>query len=330
MPTVLLTHTRAALPLYYGDEACARLARLAQVRVTDRDDELAPPELLALARDCDVIVSSRATPAPRSLFDGLPDLLAFVRCAVDVRTVDLEAASSNGILVTHASAGFATAVAEWTLGAMIDLARGIAASTSDYRAGRTPAVRLGRELRGSALGLIGYGAIARRLATIAAALGMRVIASDPYRRVDDPEVLECELGTLLESADFVVCLAAATAETENLMNGSTFALMRPTAFFINPSRGQLVDEGALLHALEAGVVAGCALDVGRAADQMSSPLLASHPRCLATPHVGGLTRAAIDHQALETVAQVEAILGGTLPPGALNADVPGLRFRRVA
>jgi D-3-phosphoglycerate dehydrogenase len=97
-------------------------------------------------------------PGATGAVEDLPRLLAFVRCAVDVRTIDVAAASARGVLVTHASAGFAAAVAEWTLGAMIDLARGITASTLDYRAGRQPPPRLGVELRGSTLGLIGYGA----------------------------------------------------------------------------------------------------------------------------------------------------------------------------
>ena len=327
MPRVLLTHTRTALPLYYGDEALARLSAVAEVRLTDSIAELAMPDLLALAADCDAIVSARATPAPRALFEGLPRLLAFVRCAVDVRNVDVAAATSHGVLVTHASAGFATSVAEWTLGVMIDLARGITASTLAYRAGEQPQARMGRELRGSTLGLVGYGQIARRLASIAAGLGMRVAASDPYCRIEDAHVLACDLDELLSTADIVVCLAAATTETEGLMGFREFARMKPTAFFVIPSRGDLVDESALLHALDAGLISGCALDVGRAADQMPSTRLASHPKCIATPHVGGLTRAAIDHQAFETVRQVDEILAGRVPKGALNAEAPGLRLR---
>ena len=96
--------------------------------------------------------------------------------------------------------------------------------------------------------------------------------------------------------------------------------MNPAAFFINPSRGNLFDEAALLQALDAGTTAGCALDVGRAPDQMPTPALARHPGVIATPHVGGLTAPAIEHQALETVAQAAEILQGSAPAGAVNAD----------
>jgi D-3-phosphoglycerate dehydrogenase len=95
--------------------------------------------------------------------------------------------------------------------------------------------------------------------------------------------------------------------------------MKPGACFVNASRGNLVDEAALLAALDSGRLAGCALDVGRAPDQMPSPALARHPRVIATPHIGGLTPPAIEHQALETVRQVDDLVHGRVPPGAVNA-----------
>ena len=123
---------------------------------------------------------------------------------------------------------------------------------------------------------------------------------------------------MLAQSDFVVCLAVATDQTENLMDAAAFAAMKPTACFINASRGNLVDEAALARALDDGGIAACAMDVGRAPDQMPSPALARHPRVIATPHIGGLTPAAIEHQALETAGQVRRILQGEIPPGAVN------------
>jgi D-3-phosphoglycerate dehydrogenase / 2-oxoglutarate reductase len=126
-----------------------------------------------------------------------------------------------------------------------------------------------------------------------------------------------------------VCLAGATRETENMMNAHAFARMKPSAFFINASRGELVDELALEQALDAGQIAGCALDVGRAPDQMPTPSLARHPKVVANPHIGGLTPQAAEHQALETVAQVAEILQGRAPPGAVNANA-ATRLQRLA
>ena len=117
----------------------------------------------------------------------------------------------------------------------------------------------------------------------------------------------------------MVCLAPARPETENLMNAARFAQMKAGALFINASRGELVDEAALLQALDSGHLAGCAMDVGRAPDQMPSPALARHPRVIATPHIGGLTPPAVEHQALETVAQLRELVGGRMPRGAVNA-----------
>ncbi|MFZ2652107.1 MAG: NAD(P)-dependent oxidoreductase, partial [Burkholderiaceae bacterium] len=275
--------------------------------------------LAAAARDCAIIVSDRRTGCDAELLARLPKLLAFCRCAVDIRNIDVAAASSHGVLVTQASAGFTAAVSEWILGVMIDLSRGISAAAAMYHAGALPTPRMGRELRGSTLGIIGYGQIGRTLAELALALGMRVIVADPGTEVAHPALRKLALEDLLGEADYVVCLATATPQTENLMDAAAFAVMRRSAYFINASRGNLVDEAALLQVLEAGRIAGCALDVGRAPDQMPSPQLARHPRVIATPHIGGLTPQAIEHQSLETVQQVGAIVQGRIPLGAVNA-----------
>ena len=137
------------------------------------------------------------------------------------------------------------------------------------------------------------------------------------------------MNALLADSDFVVCLAPALPETARLMNAAAFAAMKPDAYFINASRGELVDEDALLAALEGGRLAGCALDVGMAPDQTPSPALARHPRVLATPHVGGLTTPAIEHQALETVQQLRSLLQGQVPVGAVNAE-HATRWPRLA
>ena len=326
MTRVLLSHTREALALYYGDEALARLRAVAEVRTVDSDSELPLATLIERAADCDVVVSFRATAAPRALFAGLPRLQAFIRCAVDIRNVDVAAASEHGVLVTHASAGFVTSVAEWSLGAMIDLARDMTSATLVYRGGVAPSPLMGRTLRGSTLGLVGFGRIARELAETALVLGMRVVATDPHVRSGDARIEWSSFEAVLGEADFVVCLAVATEATEKLFDAAAFGRMKPGAFFVNPSRGNLVDDDALLAALDAGALAGCALDVGRADDQMPALRLAGHPRCIATPHIGGLTRAAIDHQAFETVAQVAEIAQGRVPEGAANGEVAGLRL----
>lgn len=320
MAKILLTHPPQALTNYYGARAVAGLAALGEVRFNTADRELGVDELVRAAQGCDVIVSYRQTAGTAELFRRLPGLVAFSRCAIDIRNIDVAAASAEGILVTQASAGFVTAVAEWVVGAMIDLSRGLTSATMAYRAGNVPPARLGRELRGATLGVVGYGQIGRYLCELGGALGMRVLVSDPYVKPQESVLTHMGLPELLAQSDFVVCLAVAVDATENLMNARAFETMKPEAFFINPSRGNLVDEAALGRALDEGRIAGCALDVGRDPDQMPTPTLARRPGVIATPHVGGLTPQAIEHQALETVAQVAEILQGRVPKGAVNAD----------
>jgi len=318
MPAIFLSFDPAARANYYGDKALAGLRALGEVRLYERSEMLDAPALAAAARGCEVIVSDRRTAGPAEVFAACPDLAVFLRCAVDIRNIDVAAASAHGVLVTRASAGFMNAVAEWVIGALIDLARGTSASVWAYRAGRAPAITMGRELRGSTLGLIGYGQIGRRVAELGVALGMRVVVHDPHASVDAAGIEPAALEPLLAAADHVVCLAPALPETENLMDARRFAQMKRGAVFVNPSRGNLVDEAALLAALDSGHLAGCAMDVGRAPDQMPSPELARHPRVIATPHIGGLTPQAVEHQALETVAQLAELLRGGMPRGAVN------------
>ncbi|CAG4911922.1 hydroxyacid dehydrogenase [Paraburkholderia gardini] len=319
MNTVFVTHPRNMLERYFGDKALAELRARARVKLNAGHRELTTDELAIAARDCDVIIAYRQTPAPRALFTALPGLAALVRCAVDIRTIDVDAACEHGVLVTQASAGFVPSVSEWVIGVMVAMARGIDTYAAAYHRGVPAEPAMGRQLRGATLGVIGYGQISRYLCDVACALGMRVVVADPYADVERHTLEQVTLPALLGMSDFVVCLAPATAETAHLMNVRTFASMKPGTYFINAARGELVDEAALRCALDSGHLAGCALDVGSEPDQMPSLLLARHPKVIATPHIGGLTPEAIEHQALQTVSQVEAIFRGEIPEGAVNA-----------
>ncbi len=320
MATILLTHTPEMRRNYYGEKALAGLSALGTVRFHEGAEPLGTAALIAASRGCDIIVSDRQTPGEAAVFAALPDLVAVVRCAVDIRNIAVPAASENGVLVTRASAGFVPAVAELVLGFLVDLARGVSAQAMEYHRGTVPTARRGRQLRGSTLGIIGYGAIGRYLADLGRALGMHVVVADPFAKVMEAGIEQSDMASLLGRSDFVVCLAVATEATENLMDAAAFARMKPAAYFINVSRGNLVDETALEEALESKRIAGAALDVGRAPDQMPSLRLARRPDVIATPHVGGFTPQAIEHQALETVAQAAEILKGRAPVGAVNAE----------
>jgi D-3-phosphoglycerate dehydrogenase / 2-oxoglutarate reductase len=317
---ILLTPTPAFRRQYYGERSLKGLQALGQVKLHEGNDALDAAGLIEAARDVDIIVADRVTEGRGEIFLKLSKLRAFVRCAVDIRNIDVAAASAAGVLVTQASPGFVPSVAELALGFMVDLSRGVSRATADYRAGRKPEVVMGRQLAGSSVGIVGYGSIGRYLATLAKVLGMEVLVADPFVTVGDAGIKQLPLDELLGRADYVVCLAIANEQTENLIGQAALARMKPHAFFINLSRGNLVDEAALAAALRENRIAGAALDVGRAPDQMPMPELAKLPNVIATPHIGGLTPQAIEHQAAETVRQVAAIIKGEAPIGAVNAD----------
>jgi D-3-phosphoglycerate dehydrogenase len=317
---VLLTPTPDFRRQYYGERALSGLQAIADVKLHEGSEALGAAALVAAAEGVDIIVADRVTEGSGEIFPQLPKLRAMVRCAVDIRNIDVAAASAVGVLVTRASPGFVPAVAEIALGFMVDLSRGVSRATADYRAGRMPEVVMGRQLAGSRIGIIGYGSIGRYLAPLAKALGMEVLVADPFAIPNDLTVRHVPLDELMASADYVVCLAIANEQTENLIDAAALAKMQSHAVFINLSRGNLVDEAALLAALRENRIAGAAMDVGRAPDEMPSPELAQLPNVIATPHIGGLTPQAIEHQALETVRQVAAIIKGESPIGAVNTE----------
>jgi D-3-phosphoglycerate dehydrogenase len=317
---VLLTHPPQARRQYYGERSLRGLQAAAQVVLHEADDALDADGLIAAAHDVDIIVADRLTEGPGRIFAQLPKLRAFVRCAVDIRNVDVTAASAAGVLVTRAGPGFIQSVTELAIGYLVDLSRGISRATADYHAGKKPEIVLGRQLAGSRLGIIGYGSIGRNLAPVAKALGMTVMVADPFATVDDSAIEHVSLEDLLGRSDYVICLAVANEQTENLIGQAALARMQKHAFFINLSRGNLVDEAALAAALRENRIAGAAMDVGRALDQMPSAELAKLPNVIATPHIGGLTPPAIESQSLETVRQVEVIAKGEVPVGAVNAE----------
>jgi D-3-phosphoglycerate dehydrogenase len=328
MLRVFLAHTPDMRANYYGARALAALRAVAEVTLHQGEATLSGAALAEAAAGCHAIVADRATPGTAATFDAAPDLVAFLRVAVDVSTIDIAAASRHGVLVTQATPGFVDSVAELGIGMMVDLARGVSGYAAEFRAGRVPEPRMGRQLAGRTLGLIGYGRIARRIAQIAVAMRMRVLATDPYAAIDDPGVEAVPLPRLLAESDVVMPLAVANAATRHIVDAAALAAMKRGVLLVNLSRGQLVDEAALAAALDSGQVAAAALDVGSAPDQWPPAALAARAEVVATPHIGGLTPESAEHQAMDTVRQVAALAEGRLPDGALNAEA-AQRLRRL-
>lgn len=317
---VLLTHNRDLLKHFYGDRAVEALKALPiELIMNDSDEPLFGDTLVRAAQGCDVIISDRLAAGPREVMSRLSHVKLFTRCAVDMRNIDVDAASDAGILVCNCSSGYADAVGEHALALMLDLARNITRDAERYHAGHAdhPMV-FGRQMAGAHVGIIGHGSIGRRIAELALAFKMKVSVYDPYARIDHAAIDVADLDTVLSTPDFVVCAAYATPETERMMNASAFAKMRRDAFFINISRGILVDEDALEAALLSGTIAGAGLDVGDGTDQQPSLRLAKLPNVVATPHSAALMIEPSEFQAMETVEQVKAVLAGALPIHAKN------------
>jgi D-3-phosphoglycerate dehydrogenase len=325
---ILITHNNDLLKNFYSLEAVEQLREIADVRLNGTDRPLAGAALVAAAQDVDIVLSDRLAPGTPEVFEGLPNLAIYMRCAVDIRNIDVEAASLAGVLVVRCSAGYGDAVAETALGLIIALGRRFHICDRLYKQGEAdqPMV-LGRQLAGSSLGVIGYGSIGSRIAELGVAGRMRVLAYDPYVRIVNGCVAQTSFDEVL-GTDFVVCAAYATPETTRIMNGDAFAKMRKDAYFVNISRGILVDEAALEEALTEGRIAGAGLDVGMGHDEQPNPRIAALPNVIAVPHVAGLTRQATDHQAFETVRQIKDLLAGRVPALAVN-EVHARRLDRL-
>lgn len=316
---VFITHNPEDRDAYYG-RALPELEAIAEVVVNPLDRDLSTPELIEAAAGCDVIVAHRATPGEAAVFEHLPGLLGFLRCAVDISTIDVDAASAAGVLVGQADKSFVPSTAELALALLMDTARSVSASTVDYQNGVQPPQRPGRQLRGQTAGIIGYGAIGSYLAELLVALGLDVLVTDPFVTDIADGLEQVDLAELLGRSDVVFPLAPAIPETHHLIGANALAAMKRGATLINVSRGELVDEAAVAAALTSGHLGALGMDVGMAADQRPSESLASMPGVVATPHLGGLTPENADAQASSSVEQIAAMLSGELPPRTVNPD----------
>jgi D-3-phosphoglycerate dehydrogenase len=288
---------------------------LAEIR---REAEVILDDLAALGRVDAWIVRSKSRVDAAALASAAPRLRVVGRAGVGVDNIDLEAARRHGVAVVAASTATTVAVAELTLGLMLALARQIPAADAALRRGEWPKGELvGLELDGKVLGLVGFGRIGQAVAARAAAFGMRVRAFDPY--LDDAAVRAGgaeprTLADVLSGSDYVSLHLPLTPETRGFLGRSAIAQMKPGARLVCAARGGLIDEVALREALEAGRLAGAALDVFSQEPPRDVGLL-RHPRLVATPHLGAQTVEAQDRVGKEIARAVLAALAGESPPG---------------
>jgi phosphoglycerate dehydrogenase-like enzyme len=250
------------------------------------------PELLRRLAGFDVIVAMRErTPFPRSLLQGLPDLRLLVTTGRANASIDTHAATELGIVVSG-TGSLAHPTGELAMALILTLARGLVLEVNSVRSGGWQ-VGLGRDLLGSTLGVIGLGRLGTQVAGLGLAFGMEVLAwSQNLAREQAAEVgvLAVPKEELLGRSDFVTIHLKLSDRTRGLIGESELALMKPTAYLVNTSRGAIVDEGALLSAIQDGVIAGAALDVYDREPLPREHPFRSEPRILTTPHIGYVTR----------------------------------------
>ncbi|HEY7470140.1 MAG TPA: hydroxyacid dehydrogenase [Acidimicrobiia bacterium] len=269
------------------------------------------PGLLDQVGDVSAIFIRNRTRIDEELIAVAGKMRVVGRLGVGLDNIDMGACSRVGIEVIPAGGANATSVAEYVIGAMLVLIRGVYGMTPSMVAGEWPRQghAFGRELAGKALGLLGFGAIARKVAVRAAALEMRVGAHDPYLAQTDPvweSTKRLDFDELLAWSEVVSVHTPLTEETRNLIDAKALSRMRRSAILINTSRGGTVDEVALAQALRSGQIGGAALDVFAAEPLGPGPAstFAGVPNLLLTPHVAGNTHESVDRVATTIVEAV--------------------------
>jgi D-3-phosphoglycerate dehydrogenase len=279
------------------------------------------PRLAELIADYDAIVVRSATRVTAELLAAGDRLRVVARAGIGVDNVDVAAATERGILVVNAPTANLISATEHTFGLLLALARNIPAATASVRAGEWERKRFqGHELMGKTLGVVGLGRIGQAVAARARAFEMRVLAHDPYLDAAVGRRLDIEmlpLDELLSEVDVVTLHLPLSDGTRNLIDARRLALMKPGALLVNCARGGVVDDAALLEAIEEGRLAGAALDVF-AQEPPADLSLAAHPRVVATPHIGAQTREAQERVATQTARMLLAALGGSLEVTAVN------------
>lgn len=293
-----------------------------------------PAEFLGAAGDCDALLNTYAGPITAEDMARMPNCKIIARYGIGVDTIDLAAATAAGIIVTNNPTYCIEEVAEHTMALLLACARKIAFYDRAVRAG-TWAVPPGKpmfRMAGSTIGLIGFGNIARQVAVRAAAFGMRVLFSDPVVKEGQFKVpgKKVTLEKLLKDSDFVSVHPPLTPKTRGMINDETFALMKPTAFLINCSRGPVVDTAALIRALDARKIAGCALDTVD-----PEPLPDPHPlrgreNVIFTPHAAWYSEKAMVGLQEGAPNEVRRVLTGQWPVNVVNPAVRGKTRAKIA
>ncbi len=277
-------------------------------------------ELRAALPGADALVVRSATKVDEALLDEAATLRVVARAGVGVDNIDLPAATRRGVAVFNTPSASTLAAAELTVALILAAVRNVAGADRSLREGRWDrAAFQGAELAGRKLGLVGAGRIGREVAARCRAFGMTVLACDPY--LDESDDIElCALERVLTESDVVSVHVPLNDETHHLIDADRLAMMRPGSYLVNVSRGGIIDESALVGALESGQLAGAALDVFETEPLSASSPLLQAPNLVLTPHLGASTSEAQARVAEEVAESVyKALVDGDLR-SAMNAE----------
>jgi len=274
----------------------------AGIEVVDRPD-ITPEELMDVAAEYDVFVVRSRTKVREALIDAATNLKAIVRGGVGLDNIDVEYARSKGVQVLNTPTASTDAVAELAIGYIFSLARSIPQMTASMKAGEWAKKSFkGSEVGGKVLGLVGAGNIGQATGRRARALGMSVVAYDPYvKSAEGVEMLSLE--EVVSREDYISLHVPHTDETHNVIDAAMLAKAKDGVYIINCGRGGTIDEDALYAAIESGKVGGAALDV-YAEEPSKGHKLYSLPQVIGSPHVGAGTREAGTRVGAETAQQV--------------------------
>ncbi|MCM2292644.1 hydroxyacid dehydrogenase [Allorhizobium sp. BGMRC 0089] len=277
----------------------------------------APPystsqQLAALARENEIdAILVRQGKIDREVINASPRLKVIAKHGSGVDNIDLAAASDRGVPVLRALAANAQSVAELAITLTVTVMKDVSLLDRQVKAGEWPkSSYVGRDLAGAVFGVVGFGEIGHRAAVLARALGMQVIAYDPFAQDTAEFTVSRDLDAILATADVVSLHCPLMPETHHLINAARLSLMKPGAFLINTARGAVVDQAALVTALRANTIAGAALDSFEEEPPARDSELWSLPNLIATPHVGGASRSALRNMAVQSATHIIGVLEG--------------------
>ena len=300
---------------------------LSQVGQVDVKTDLSPEDLIRTISDYDALMIRSGTRVTKEVIEAASQLKIIGRAGVGVDNVDVTAATRKGIVVVNSPEGNTIAAAEHTLAMMMALSRYVAEANQTVKSGKWDRKSFtGVEVYKKTLGVVGLGKIGAHVATVARAMGMKLLAYDPFISHDRAEQLGCrlvELDILFQESDYITLHLPKTPETTHLINAAALAKMKPTTRIINCARGGIIDENALAEALKQGKIAGAAIDVFEQEPLQDSPLKSLGKEVVLTPHLGASTEEAQVNVAIDVAEQIRDVLLGLPARSAVN--IPGLR-----